>query len=341
MPEPVVSVHMLTFNHAPFIREAIDSVLAQQTDFVFEIVIGEDCSTDGTREIVAGYAERYPGLIRLITSEANVGMRLNSLRTTDACRGRYVAWCEGDDFWHRTDKLQRQFDAIEADTQIALVHSDHDRLFHELGMLVPDFFRSTGNEPPADFSPNMGWGGFHVLTCTAMARLDLVKEITRDPELYRHDQFVGADDVPLFTELALQSGVAYIAESLSTYRVRADSASNPSDPVDAARFVQANNEAKLYLARKYQLHGEVPALERRVLRTRLWSAFHSRDGSAARTAWLACPDHAPMDWLLYAGATREWLGRLLNRPLRRYQALRSRPPRAWFRHAVPVDMAPR
>ena len=90
--EPLVSVKMLTYNHEPYIAKAIECVLAQKTNFAFELVIGEDCSTDGTREIVFDYAQRFPEIIRVITSDQNVGMKKNSKRVNAALRGKYIAW---------------------------------------------------------------------------------------------------------------------------------------------------------------------------------------------------------------------------------------------------------
>src|SRR5512137_2891725 len=112
MSEPLVSVSMLTYNHAPYIAQAIEGVLRQKTNFAFELVIGEDCSTDGTREIVLAYAAEFPRVIRVITSERNVGSTKNSWRTFRACVGKYIAWCEGDDYWHDMGKLQLQFDYL-------------------------------------------------------------------------------------------------------------------------------------------------------------------------------------------------------------------------------------
>ncbi len=117
--EPLVSVNTITFNHAPYIRTCIEGALMQKTNFPFEIVIGEDCSTDGTREIVFEYANNYPEKIRVITSDANVGAMENDKRTNFSCRGEYIAYCEGDDFWIDPLKLQKQYDAaIEKDASM-------------------------------------------------------------------------------------------------------------------------------------------------------------------------------------------------------------------------------
>ncbi len=105
---PVVSVHMITYNHGPYLVEAIEGVIAQRTDFPIELVLGEDCSTDNTREIALDYQRRYPHLIRVIYSDHNVGMMRNFFRVIDACRGEFIAFCEGDDYWIDSDKLREQ-----------------------------------------------------------------------------------------------------------------------------------------------------------------------------------------------------------------------------------------
>ncbi len=105
-----VSVCMVTYNHARYIAQAVESVLAQRTDFPIEIVVGEDCSTDGTRGILVDLARRNSQTIRLRLAEYNQGGSSNFFGTLAACRGQYVAMLEGDDFWSSPDKLQKQVD---------------------------------------------------------------------------------------------------------------------------------------------------------------------------------------------------------------------------------------
>lgn len=121
---PLVSVTCITYNHERFIREAIESFLMQETTFPFEIIIGEDCSTDGTRAIVEAYCRKYPDYIRMVTAEHNVGARLNGIRTRQLARGKYIAMCEGDDYWTDPLKLQKQVDFLEGHP--AYVMSFHD-----------------------------------------------------------------------------------------------------------------------------------------------------------------------------------------------------------------------
>lgn len=115
------SVCMITYNHENFIREAIEGVLMQKTDFPIELIIGEDCSTDGTRKIVMEYASKYPDIIRPLLPEKNLGMSKNFLETMQAAKGKYIALCEGDDYWTDPYKLQKQVDILENNTNIIAV----------------------------------------------------------------------------------------------------------------------------------------------------------------------------------------------------------------------------
>jgi len=117
---PKVSVFMMAYNHAPYIAQALDSALAQQTTFTVEIVIGEDSSTDGTRNIVTDYVQRYPGRIRALLHETNLGASRNQVLVLEACTGEYIALLEGDDFWTDPYKLQKQVDFLDEHLDYAI-----------------------------------------------------------------------------------------------------------------------------------------------------------------------------------------------------------------------------
>ncbi len=123
MEQPLLSIVTITYNHEPFIAKTIEGVLMQQVNFPIEFIIAEDCSTDGTRRICQEYAERYPELIHLITSENNVGAVANERRAMLAAKGKYIAFCEGDDYWTDPLKLQKQVDFLEA-------HPEYSVTFH-------------------------------------------------------------------------------------------------------------------------------------------------------------------------------------------------------------------
>ncbi len=124
MNELVVSICCIAYKHEAFIAETINSIVRQKTNFKFKLIIGEDKSPDGTRSICEEYAAKYPDLIELLPSDKNYGMMGNFIRTLQACKGKYTAVCEGDDYWIDDHKLQRQVDFLEQNPEFSLCFSD-------------------------------------------------------------------------------------------------------------------------------------------------------------------------------------------------------------------------
>jgi len=120
-----VSVWMIAYNQQDFIAQAIESILNQKTTFPFEIVIGDDNSKDDTGKICKHYAEKFPGKIRYCRREPNLGMMPNLIATLANCDGKYIAMCEGDDFWTDENKLQYQADFLEAHPDYSLCCHTH------------------------------------------------------------------------------------------------------------------------------------------------------------------------------------------------------------------------
>ena len=110
---PKVSVMMLTYNHEKYIAEAIRGVVLQKFDHPFELVIGDDCSTDNTLRICREWQQRYPHIIKILERERNIGVHRNLMETLSACTGEYLAKCEGDDYWCNKHKLTRQVEYME------------------------------------------------------------------------------------------------------------------------------------------------------------------------------------------------------------------------------------
>lgn len=135
---PLVSVCLITYNQEEFIREALEGIVMQKTDFAVEVIIGEDCSTDGTRKICEEYINKYPNLLKPLFHKKNVGMMGNWIATIQACKGKYIALCEGDDYWTDPYKLQKQADFMESHPDFSLCAHNADTLeYGELRRLEP------------------------------------------------------------------------------------------------------------------------------------------------------------------------------------------------------------
>ena len=115
----------VSYNHSPFIKNCIESIVNQKTNFVFEHLVADDCSTDGTQNIIFEFYKRYPNIVRPIIRKKNLGKlsgngRANGFHAYNISRGKYIAICEGDDYWTDPYKLQKQVDYLEANPDCSI-----------------------------------------------------------------------------------------------------------------------------------------------------------------------------------------------------------------------------
>lgn len=314
MSVPLVSVLMITYNHEEYIARAIEGVLAQRTDFPFELIIGEDCSTDSTGKIAREYAQRFPDVIKLIASTQNVGGHENSHRTQRAARGKYFAWCEGDDYWHDPRKLAIQADFLERNPDYGYVFSDYDVLHVKDGTRIESFLRHTNypvveQRTVADFALDR----HGVLTCTVMMRADLCRKIKeRDPYLHDGKHFL-MGDTQVWAEASAIMKSKYFPESLATHIISPESATRSADVKKRIRFSISNAEMILYLCQKYGLDEELKAkFEDELNSSRLAYAFHSNDSALATVAFQSKLKISLRDRLFKLGAERRWVYRLFR-----------------------------
>ncbi|MFS2015441.1 glycosyltransferase family 2 protein [Massilia sp. CT11-108] len=130
-----VSVCVVTYNQVGFVQQCLQSILSQVTEYDFEVIIGDDFSTDGTREIIQDMARQYPGKIIPLFHEKNVGATKNYLAVHDLARGKYIAHCDGDDYW-LPGKLQYQYSLLEADEDLAFVAETEHKISSRMLLTV-------------------------------------------------------------------------------------------------------------------------------------------------------------------------------------------------------------
>ena len=173
---PLVSVAMITYNQEKYIKQAIDSVLEQQVDFDYEIIIGDDSSTDSTPDILKEYSKKYNN-IKVINRRRNIGAIPNFMQTFRQARGKYIALCEGDDFWTDPTKLQRQVDFLEENKDHALVFHPV-KVFFENGKIEDSVFP----DYKIGFSEEALLKGNFIQTNSVMYRARKSSEYTNLPE---------------------------------------------------------------------------------------------------------------------------------------------------------------
>ncbi|WP_418991058.1 glycosyltransferase family 2 protein [Alistipes sp.] len=210
MDAPLVSVLMTTYNHAPYLAQAVEGVLAQQTSFVVELVLGDDCSTDGTAAICRDYEARYPERIRLVTGPHNVGWRANYRRTFDACRGRYVAYCDGDDWWTDPLKLQKQVERMEADPALGMCYTRAMNYWQAEDRTEPD-----EEEHFTDFDRLLC--RLTICNCTTLARRELIARYYDEVRPEEHPEWM-TDDQPMWLWFAARSRVCCLPEITAVHR---------------------------------------------------------------------------------------------------------------------------
>jgi glycosyltransferase involved in cell wall biosynthesis len=163
----LVSIFCITYNHEKYINKTIQGFLLQKTNFDIEIVIGEDCSSDKTREIINEYVNKNNLNIKIVTSENNVGLKDNVSRTMKACNGKYIAICEGDDYWTDPLKLQKQVDFLENNSDYVLVGHNASIINENGDIINTSKLKSANMRDASSFELQKG---FWVLTLTACFR---------------------------------------------------------------------------------------------------------------------------------------------------------------------------
>jgi glycosyltransferase involved in cell wall biosynthesis len=214
-----LTVLLITYNHADFLETAVESVLMQETDFDYEVIVSEDFSTDGTREIAQRLAEAHPDRIRVLLSERNLNDNTVMRRGLESARGRYVALLDGDDFWTSRRKLQRQMDFLEAHPEYSSCFHNVN-VVHEGGATPTHLFHQdeivegvTAPKPgPISTLADVVRSNF-IPTCSVVFRAEIGRDL---PSWF---DGLASGDWPLHIVSAQHGDIAYLDEVMGTYRV--------------------------------------------------------------------------------------------------------------------------
>ena len=233
MNRPLVSIAIITYNHEKFVGNTLETVLMQKTTFPIEIIIGEDSSTDNTRKICNGYLNKYNDIIDLLLNRKKLGMFDNYTRTINACKGKYIAICEGDDYWTDPYKLQKQFDILEKNSKVVAVVTNaskcdnNSKIIDDKGfditckeqtnvISLDDFFMNTNSYP----------------TPTVMFRNDtdrLLEQLNYLTNKYLADWI-------LWILLHLKGDFYYLNESTACYRVNPNSVTHTVNEINRWKY---------------------------------------------------------------------------------------------------------
>lgn len=205
-----ISVLIMTYNHVKFITKALDSVFSQEVDFDFEVVISEDYSTDGTREIIFDYQKKFPNRIRLLLSLKNLHSNEVVARGIRDCQGEYVALLDGDDYWTSPYKLQKQSTFLDRNPECSMCFHNAKAFYDD----DPENSWLWTKPDQKEFSTLEDlWLGNTIATCSTMFRNGAFGSV---PDWY---SFFPITDWPLHILNAEQGLVGYINEVMGAYRL--------------------------------------------------------------------------------------------------------------------------
>lgn len=257
----LVSVCCITYNHGPYIRQCLNGMLMQQTNFAIEILIHDDASTDDTADIIREYEVLSPHIIKPIYQKENQyskGVKVGAVYNYSRAQGKYIAICEGDDYWTDPLKLQKQVDYLEAHEECGLVHTlakgyiqgknqYTDRLF---GKDVPNF--------ESLFESNT------ICTLTTCYRKKLMTQFYCDIDYQTQSSWL-MGDLPLWLYISLHSNIHFINEVTGVYRILNESASHSSSLKKRILFLESSYSISVYFATKYNKKNLLPRRRNRIL----------------------------------------------------------------------------
>ncbi len=265
--KPLVSVIVTTYNHEPYLAETLDAILAQECDFGVEIILGEDCSSDNTLGVCKTFAQQYPDRITLITSAENVGWRANYRRCVEAARGKYIAFCDGDDYWCDTHKLQAQVDFMEAHPQYGMCYTRSKRVEEKSG--------TCSTYPPQD-----GHEDFESMlrlntaeNCTTLAKKILVEQYYSEIRPDLHPEWL-TDDLPMWLWFAANTPIHFIDRTTAVHLIISHSVSHGTTLAKRLAFCDSLSNIKLWFDERYNNSKQRRHLLRERMNTALWVYSH-------------------------------------------------------------------
>lgn len=245
---PLVSVIILVYNHKKYIKKCLDSILSQKVDFPYEIIVGDDYSTDGSREICLSYKNRYPEIIRLLFHEKNGGLIFNYSQLKKSCRGKYIAQIAGDDYWCNDEKLQIQVSFLESHLNVGLCYTntiscDDEGIENTAPMIDSNYM-------PKSFEEQL-FKTCYMAPNTWMMRSSVDKSISEQQAWFTDESLAVALDY------LHESKMAFLDCVTSVYRVHEGSLAAQKDIRKKWEYSKGLFKMQMYYAQKYNVGSDV------------------------------------------------------------------------------------
>ena len=244
------------YNQEKYVRQTMDCILAQQCSYPFEIVIGDDASTDNTRTILEEYQQQHPDIIRILPKAPNKGVLRNYADVVKACTGKYIAFCHCDDYWHDPLKLQKQVDFLEANPDYGLVHTDADFYMEQSDSMLHGYHAKTHpNMPEGDVFEALLLSKFSITTPTALYTKAAMDKYVDFDEFERAGFLY--EDLPTWLALSYHVKFKFLSDATSIYRVIENSHSHPKNGDRKLYLLQGHYNMKKHFIRKFNVPADV------------------------------------------------------------------------------------
>jgi len=253
---PLLSIACITYNQEKYIARCIEGMLCQKVNFSYEIIIHDDASTDNTATIVKEYAAKYKDLIRTIIQTDNKwseGISPMSEYVFPACLGKYVAMCEGDDYWFDDEKLQRHVDFLERNDDYVLVYSDCRSIDEDGRELSQPFYSKFGfliKRKEGFLQKSLVKGNF-IMTMTTLIRADTLR--SAEDAIKSDPGYIINIDFTLFLEISRLGKIHYDRYITSAYRIMRESLSHSDDLGKRLTFVEGTVGVSQHFNQKYTI----------------------------------------------------------------------------------------
>lgn len=247
---PLVSIVCTAYNHEDYIKDALEGFVSQKTTFPFEIIVHDDASTDSTAEIIKEYEQKYPYLFFNIYQKENQyskGVDIWGNLFQNHCRGKYIAICEGDDYWIDPLKLQKQVDFLEKNQEYGMIYGRVKYYENETGKYLTEFGSGIHNIQELLI-------GNVIPTLTVCLRKDLYVEYYNEIQPFHQNWKMG--DYPMWLWFSYRSLIKFMENIIGIYRILPESVSHSKDYRKELNFVKDYNNIKIYFADKFNITDE-------------------------------------------------------------------------------------
>jgi glycosyltransferase involved in cell wall biosynthesis len=281
----LVSIFCPTYNHSKYIEQCLNGIVMQKTNFQFEVIVQDDASTDDSQKIIKEFAEKYNFIVPVLHTENiySKGVDLNEYFVKNA-KGKYIAFCEGDDYWTDPYKLQKQVDFLETNPDYGLVHTDYDMLFQKSGKIVKAARSTSGQIVPTGYIYEDQLLENSIKTLTILSKRSIVSDALKQFGEKFSEWMVG--DYPLTLYAAHKQKVGYLNYSSSVYRVIENSASHIKDTQNQTKYIQSGYAIKKYFIENYGCEKETEKkINKEYYAKLLFQSFKTKDYKNAKICY--------------------------------------------------------